>query len=38
LKGLDALGYMLGILKYLFLAGLALFMVYLIGLLRKDVD
>lgn len=32
------MGYMLGIVKYVFLAVLALFMVYMIGLLRKSVE
>jgi len=32
------LDYSLGILKYVFLAGLALFMIYLIGLLRRSTD
>jgi hypothetical protein len=38
MKWIDALGTLLGLLKYVFLAGLALFMVYMIGLLRKDVN
>ena len=35
---IEAFSYLLGILKYLFLAALSLFMIYLIGLLRRSVD
>ena len=38
MKWIDSLDYMLGILKYVLLAGLSLFVVYLIGLLRRNVD
>jgi len=38
LKWIEALGYVLGTLKYLFLAALALFMLYMVGLLRRSVD
>ena len=38
MKWISGLDYLLGILKYILLAGMALFMVYLIGLLRKNVD
>lgn len=30
--------YALGLMKYVFLAGIALYVIYFIGLLRKDVD
>lgn len=38
MKWISALTCTLGILKYLFLAGLSVFMVYMIGLLRRNVD
>ena len=38
MKWTDVLDYTLGIAKYVFLAGLSLFAVYLIGLLRRSVD
>lgn len=38
LKWTDVLDYGLGIVKYVFLAGLAFFMLYLIGLLRRSAD
>lgn len=38
MKWISSLDYILGILKYILLAGLSLFMVYLIGMLRKNVD
>ena len=38
MKWIEILGYFLGVLKYAFLAALVLFMVYMIGLLRKSVD
>jgi hypothetical protein len=38
MKWISHLDYILGILKYILLGGLSLFMVYLIGLLRKCVD
>jgi hypothetical protein len=38
MKWTDALGSILGLLKYVFVAGLALFMVYMVGLLRRHVD
>jgi len=38
LKWIDGLDYVLGILKYLFLAAFSLFIVYMVGLLRKSVD
>jgi hypothetical protein len=38
LKWISNLDCILGILKYILLGGLSLFMVYLIGLLRKNVD
>lgn len=34
----DGLSLLLGILKYLFLAVFALFVVYVIGLLRRSID
>ena len=38
MKWISSLDYILGILKYILLGGLSLFMIYLIGLLRKGVD
>jgi hypothetical protein len=38
LKWAEIFNYALGTLKYLFLGGLALFLAYMIGLLRKNVD
>jgi len=38
MKWISGMDYLLGILKYILLVGLALFMVYMIGLLRRDVD
>lgn len=38
MKWISGLDYILGILKYILLVGLSLFMVYMIGLLRRDVD
>lgn len=32
------MAYVLGIVKYIFLAALSLFIIYVIGLLRKTVD
>ena len=38
MKWISAFTCALGILKYLFLVGLSVFMVYMIGLLRRNVD
>jgi hypothetical protein len=38
MKWISGLDYLLGILKYILLVGLALFMVYMIGLLRRNAD
>jgi hypothetical protein len=38
LNGTDILGWVLTGLKYVFLAALSLFMLYLIGLLKRSVD
>lgn len=38
MKWIEALGYMLGLLKYVFLAGISLFVVYTIRLLRRNVE
>lgn len=38
MSGTEILGWVLTGLKYVFLAGLSLFMVYLIGILRRSVD
>ena len=38
MKWIEGLNLILGILKYVFLAVLSLFMVHMIGLLRRSVD
>ena len=38
MKWIEIFGYGIGLLKYLFLAALSLFVVYMIGLLRKSID
>ena len=38
MKWIEALSYVLGVLKYVFLAALSMFVLYMIGLLRKSVD
>ncbi len=38
MKWIEAFSYLLGLLKYVFLAALSLFVIYLIGLLRRSVD
>jgi hypothetical protein len=38
LKWIEIFGYGIGLLKYVFLAALSLFVAYMIGLLRKSID
>ena len=38
MKWIEGLSYVLGVLKYLFLAAFSLFIVYTISLLRRSVD
>lgn len=38
MNGTEILGWVLTALKYVFLAALSLFMLYLIGVLRRSVD
>ena len=38
MKWIEELSFVLGLFKYVFLAALSLFIIYVVGLLRRSVD